>query len=257
MKRVVIIGAGNVGFHLGVELAGKGYRIEQVFSRNSSKAEQLANRLEAKAIDRFEDLVLTADLYVIAVKDDALVEVSKQVSLGKKIVVHTSGTVPMEVLKGCSEQIGVFYPLQTFSGNEPMSFEQVPLCVEGNSKQLEDELFQLARSLSKQPFRISSEARKRIHLAAVFACNFTNHMYAISNELLSEENLDVSILSPLIEKTTEKILKGEVPKKVQTGPAAREDIQILQQHEARLKEKPTWQKIYRLVSQSIIELKKT
>ena len=242
---IVLIGAGNVASHLGPALHAAGHRIAHVYSHTLANAEALANTVSATASNSLDQLPNTADLYLIAVKDDALPAVAAQLSLGNQLVAHTSGTKPLSVLEGVSSNIGVFYPLQTFSKAKTVDLSSVPFLIEGS-----ETLETLARQLSNTVQRINSGQRKQLHVAAVFACNFTNHLYAIADALLAENNLSLDLLRPLIKETAEKIEQA-TPRDMQTGPAIRHDQNVLQEHASLLAQHPEWQQLYQLLSSSI------
>ncbi len=248
INNVVIIGAGNVATHLGMALQNVGVHTLQVVGKTVHHAAELAQQLGTTYTTNWEGLRADADLYLIAVNDDAVQEVARQLHTSA-MVAHTSGSVPMSALEH-HPQHGIFYPLQTFSKNKPVSNTNIPFCIEGNNSTTEAALMALAQRLSNNVQSISSTQRKHLHLAAVFACNFSNHMYAIADELLKEQQLDVSILQPLIEETAKKI-KGNAPASMQTGPAQRKDHAVMEQQIALLQQHPDYQKLYKLLSESI------
>ncbi len=252
---IVLIGAGNLATQLGASLFRSGYRITQVYSRTQKNANTLAKKLKADAISDLKKIDTSAAIYIIAVKDDAIASIAKQLKLKEAIVVHTSGSVEMNVLKGCSKNIGVFYPLQTFSKTKVVSFSNIPLCVEGNNKTTEESLFFFAKSISKKAVKINSAQRQQLHLAAVFACNFSNHMYSIAAELLKKNKMNLDLLLPLIRETTEKIMEND-PAAMQTGPAIRGDKQTMDKHTALLKGNKSYQDMYKLLSNSIAQTAK-
>jgi len=252
-KKIVLIGAGNVATHLGMALKKSGQEILQVYSRSKKSASDLANSLNAAYTCDLKQLDKHADIYVIAIKDDALVEIAKQIRF-KSIVVHTSGSVEMTALKGCTSHYGVFYPLQSFSKARKIKLKNVPICIEASDKQTEKELIRLAEKISNRVIKIDSEKRQAIHLAAVFACNFSNHMYAIAEDILKTNQLPFQILQPLIKETAAKVEKNS-PFKMQTGPAIRGDRNVMIKHINNLSEKKTSQAIYKLLSESIRENK--
>ena len=247
---IVLIGAGNVATQLGKNLFKAGYHISQVYSQHKTSSSALAKTLKAEPITDLTKLDPDAAIYIIAVKDDALAGIAKKIKLEKQLIVHTSGSVPMDVLKNVSENYGVFYPLQTFSKNKDVSFKTVPLCIEGNNKNASTTLQYFAKSISRNVQMINSGQRRVIHLAAVFACNFSNHMYAVAEGILQKEKLSLDLLKPLIEETAEKIKKGS-PAKMQTGPAIRKDKKTMDAQLKMLKEKKL-KAIYKLVSEHII-----
>ena len=242
---IVLIGAGNVASHLGPALAAAGHNLVCVYSHTLANAQALASNVNATGVDQLDLLPSSADLYLVSVKDDALPEVAAQLNLGSRLVAHTSGTKPLSVLQGASSNVGVFSPLQTFSKGKSVHIRQVPMLIEGP-----DTLVALAQQLSDNVQRIDSAQRKRLHVAAVFACNFTNHLYAIAETLLAESNLSLDLLKPLIHETAAKIDAGS-PADMQTGPAIRKDDAVLAEHLELLKDHKDFQELYYLLSNSI------
>ncbi len=255
MKKVSFIGAGNVATHLAKGLYDAGIDIYQVFSKNIENADELAEKVDALAIQSLACLKLNpVDVLIISVKDDVIPEIAKSISTSKTIVVHTSGTRSIDIL-GDHQKRGVLYPLQTFSKQTEMSLKNVPFCIEANSHETEQVVLDLARLLSNDVRLIDETTRKEIHVAAVVACNFSNHMFALADQLLQNSGADVSILQPLILETVNKAMNAKHPKDVQTGPAAREDYEVIKKHLERLEGDPELQKLYKDISNSIIKLK--
>ena len=247
---IVFIGAGNVATHLAPAFRKEGHRILQVYSRTRPSAEYLASRTGARAIDRKESVSAGADLYVLALTDEGILEFIREFSIPNAMVVHTSGGLEMSILKGLSDRFGVLYPLQTFSKDKGIDFQSIPILVEGSDRGTEDQLYLLADQISGVVHRIDSEHRQKLHLAAVFACNFTNHMYDISARLVEKEGLKFDLLKPLITETASKILDKE-PRQVQTGPAARNDKKVIEKHLELLSFNPLMRDIYQLLTESI------
>lgn len=247
---IVIIGAGNVATHLAKALQAKNMQIAQVWSYHYNNALTLAKQVNAQAIDSLKAIDQQADLCLIAVKDDTIAEIAEQIKGFKGLVAHTSGAVNMEALNGVAEHYGVFYPLQTFSKDKELSFADIPLCLEANNEASLQTLKQLAAQLSTNSVEINSEKRKILHLAAVFACNFTNHLYALADEVLKFNELDFAILRPLINETAAKV-QHALPLAVQTGPAIRNDEQTIKKHEELLVQQPQLLEIYKTLSNSI------
>jgi predicted short-subunit dehydrogenase-like oxidoreductase (DUF2520 family) len=250
---IILIGSGNVATQLGLALKKSGHNIVQVYSRTNGTARALALKLRAQPITRLKQLSDKADLYIIAIKDDAVPKLIQQLTLKKKFVVHTSGSLPMNILKRVSSNYGVLYPLQTLSKSKTISFSTVPLCIEANTKANEKQLNTIAHAISKQVHSVNSEKRKVLHLAAVFACNFTNHMYAIANKLLGKNKLPFELLLPLIQETADKVKHGS-PVQMQTGPAARNDKSIMKMHLNMLSKEKRTKKLYKSISQSITHI---
>lgn len=253
-KNVVLIGAGNVAFHLGKALKRSGNKLLLLINRDQKRGERLAFELGCKFTTDFKAIPEETDVVIIAVKDDAISEVAGKIFCPGKVVVHTSGSVPMSALGDASDRLGVFYPLQTMHRGSEVNMKEVPFCIEGNSNWNEGMLLELARSISDNVQVLNSEQRRITHIAAVFACNFTNHFYALADDILQKNGMDLDILRPLIRKTANNINNGH-PKELQTGPAKRNDTKVMQEHLDMLeKVSPELKKLYEDVSESIIEM---
>ena len=246
MIRLTIIGSGNVAQHLIKTFTkSEGIEIGQVFSR---KKESLIHLIDSdKIVTDFSDLK-EADLYVISITDDAISEVSAQLPFHNQLVVHTSGTSPIDVLNSKNRR-GVFYPLQTFSKNKAVDFSIIPICLEAENDADYHVLETVAKSISNAVFSISSEQRKALHVSAVFVNNFTNHLYQIGQEICEEHQMSFEILKPLIQETADKI-KTLNPIDAQTGPAKRNDSGTIEAHLNYLTNQ-TQKDIYKLLTQSI------
>ena len=257
--KIIIIGAGNVATNLAFAFQKAGIKKLHIHSRTEESAKQLAERLKCPYSFNLKNIPENADLYIIAVKDDAVSELAENDILKQKIdnnlVVHTAGSIDAKILKSLSANYGVFYPLQTFSKTKILDFKNIPICLEANSGFNYQELNKLASEISNDVRNMNSEQRKHIHLAAVFANNFANKMFAVAEEILKEKNIDYNILLPLIEETFKKIQTVK-PSKAQTGPAIRNDEKVMQMHIDLLKDKPDLQKIYSFVSENIQRLQK-
>ena len=249
-QNIVLIGAGNVATHLGKALINAGNKILQVYSRTNESANILATKLNAEHTTNLSQLVNHADLYVLAVSDDVLPDILKELKIENKLIVHNSGFLSMDILKQSSANYGVFYPLQTFSKSRKVDMKTVPLCIEANSPENLEKLKSLAGQISADVREVNSEQRKKLHLAAVFACNFPNFMYTIADRLLGDSNIDFNILKPLIKETAEKV-QDLKPAEVQTGPAVRGDENIMLAHLEMLKDYPAYKKLYQIISEEI------
>ena len=247
---IVLIGSGSVATHLGLALKSKGVIIKQVFSRNPANAENLARKLETTFIDDISDLYMDADIYIYALKDSALKTILRKMNIPRGIHVHTAGSVPMYDLEGFTALFGVFYPLQTFSIKKEIDFSKVPMCIEASNAETQMVLVDLAKLLTDKIYIINSEQRKQLHLAAVFACNFTNYMYDIAAQILEKSDVKFEIIEPLIAETADKI-KSLNPYDAQTGPAVRFDENTIDRHLHMLKKNPDIKKVYDLLSKSI------
>ncbi|MDB5031231.1 Rossmann-like and DUF2520 domain-containing protein [Mucilaginibacter sp.] len=250
-----IIGSGNVATHLAAAFKNAGHRIVQVYSRNMQNAALLAYHVKAEPIDDITNIDPNTDLFVIAIKDDAIGLIAEQLASYKKLMVHTSGATDLYTLLAFSDNVGVFYPLQTFSKTKEVDFRNVPLCIEAADENIAKQLTALAQTISNKVYLIDSAQRKILHLAAVFACNFPNYLYTIAQQILAQHQLDFELLRPLILETAQKVQVG-LPATMQTGPAARNDGITMNNHLQLLKDTPHLQELYTLLSQDIIKLDK-
>lgn len=252
MVKVVIIGSGNVAQHLiaafqNAQNSGTEIELIQVYSRQTASVSHLLN---LEQITNDLDTLLEADLYIIAVSDDAIGAISSQLPFKNRLVVHTSGSVPLHALDEDNRK-GVFYPLQTFTKNKAVDFKIIPICLESENATDYQLLDKVAKSISEKVFAINSEQRKALHVAAVFVNNFTNHLYQVGQEICEENQVPFEILKPLIAETANKIMVLS-PEEAQTGPAKRNDTITIEAHEAFLSNK-NHLKIYKTLTQSIQE----
>ncbi|MDO4511420.1 MAG: DUF2520 domain-containing protein [Bacteroidales bacterium] len=249
--KAVIIGSGNLATHLSLALHGAGVEIVQVWSRTLAHAQELAERLGCEAIDSLTALCTDAQAYIIAVKDDAIARLAGQIGALhlQGVVMHTAGSVGMDALSGAAEHYGVLYPMQSFSKTRAVDFRKVPCFVEANGDHAMATIQALAEMVSDSVQHCDSKRRERLHLAAVFANNLTNHCYRLAERILQEQDLDFSLLLPLIEETAAKV-KTMSPKDAQTGPMKRYDRNVMSKHVAMLPDERT-QRLYRLMAQSI------
>lgn len=252
---VTFIGAGNLATQLALTLHNKGIRIVQIFSRTEEAASQLALKVEASSCIHINKITSEADIFIFAIKDTVLEEIVSKMPFHKGLWLHTSGSMPLDLFKPYHEPYGVLYPLQTFSKIKEVDFSQIPFFLEGSDEKAFIATKQLANILSPHIYSLDSEKRKQLHLSAVFACNFTNHLYSIANEIIHETGLPFSVLLPLIQETAAKVQKLP-PLEAQTGPAVRYDENIINKQLEMLKDNPEYQEIYRLLSQSIFHLQK-
>lgn len=247
MIRIVILGGGHVAHHLSKAFAtAKTVSLVQVYAR---KMEQIETLQSITSITNKLSEIKDADVYVIAITDDAIPQLSKQLNLENAFVVHTSGSASLEALQHQGRK-GVFYPLQSFTKDKTVSFENIPLCIEA---QYSDDLVlldRLAGSLSKQVYTLNSKQRKSLHVAAVFVNNFSNHMYTLGHDICKAYDIPFEILFPLIKETAQKVTTI-TPKEAQTGPAQRNDEQTIAAHIDLLTAQQ--QIIYQLITKSIQE----
>jgi predicted short-subunit dehydrogenase-like oxidoreductase (DUF2520 family) len=254
LLEIVIIGAGRLATHLGLAFYKQGLNTVQVYNRTPEKGGRLALRIGASFTDNVHEITLLADIYILAVSDSVLEELASKLRLKNKLVIHTSGTVEMNILAPVSSNIGVFYPVQTFSPNRRIDFQKIPICIEWNSTTAQELLTTLAEKLSKSVFHLTSDQRRILHLGAVFSSNFTNFMYAVTEELLLAHEIPFELLEPLILQTARNVKHGNLLQ-CQTGPAVRGDIKVLDKHRELLSDHPDYLEIYNLITENIIKLK--
>ena len=254
IENVVLIGAGNLATQLALALFEKGIQVRQIYSRKIKSASELARKVNASISNDLSQLIPDADLYVIAVNDSAIQEVLENIRLkDNQLIVHTAGSLPMNIMEGFSANYGVFYPLQTFSKSKKVDFSTIPICIEANHPSNFLKLEKLGEKLSTSVNQINSEERKTLHLAAVFVNNFVNHLYAVGADILHDKKLDFDLLKPLIRETAEKI-ESLRPIDAQTGPAKRNDQNTINTQLKMLQDKPEFQKIYSFATESIFRL---
>lgn len=253
--KIVIIGTGKVATQLGSAFKIAGHVILQVYGRNIFSARLLAEKLKAEFTSDIKLLNNSADIYLIAVSDSAIEKIISEISVKAKVVAHTSGAVSINVFGKKFLNRGVFYPLQTITDKSNLNFRSTPICIEAGSEFTKRKLMQLAKSISNEIYFINSKQRSALHLAAVFANNFPNHLFAIAENILVKNNLPFKMLKPLISQTVENI-SNKRPLEVQTGPASRNDIKTIRKHLAELNKRPLYKKIYRDITESIIKAKK-
>ncbi len=246
-----MIGAGNVAWSLAQALAAE-HSIVQVYSRHLANAEALANAVHCPAAtDDIDQITPEADIYVISVKDDAIATVAGAIpDHGHSLWLHTSGTKPLSLLTPTHARCGVLYPMQSFSKALPVVFSDVPVFVEGNTPDSQEAAMRLAQSVSAHVEVADSTRRARLHIGAVMACNFANHLWTLTAEVLDEAGIDFKVMLPLIRTTVAKLDKLS-PAESQTGPAARGDTAVTEAHEQMLSGRK--QEIYRILTQSITE----
>ncbi|GAB3991017.1 DUF2520 domain-containing protein [Spirosoma daeguense] len=258
---ISFIGAGNISWHLAPALENSGHHINEIYSRQLQHARQLVNNLyDAHTHSELNFADSPSQLFILAVPDDALEEVCSRLVLPENaILVHTSGGRSldslahwMSIYSDVPVQTGVFYALQTFTrGQLLMAFDEIPLCIEASDPQTEDILVTLGQSVSDIVYLVTSEERRSLHVAAVLACNFTNHLLALSHDLTTREGLEFDLLRPLIAETFRKGLAAENPADVQTGPARRGDQTTIETHLNYLINQPRLSAIYQLLTDSI------
>mgnify|MGYP003408053211 FL=1 len=243
--QIVLIGSGNVAFHLAKAFTEAQIPISQIFGRNTTELQKISEQF---SIPFSTETLVDADLYIISVSDSSIAEVSSLIKNENALVAHTSGSVSREALSG-NYRKSVFYPLQTFSKSKNLDYSKIPFFIDAENENDEEILKNLASKISKNVMLANDEKRKYIHLTAVFACNFVNHLYARAKEISDSQGIPFDYFLPLIDETTQKIHELE-PKLAQTGPAIRNDEKVLKLHESLLTDEEKL-KIYKTLNESI------
>ena len=247
---IVIIGSGNTAAVLGRKFKAASHHILQVVSRNASDASTLAYEWNTVSTNYLSAINHNAEVYIIAVTDDAIAEVAKDLKLPGKVAAHTAASVPMDILKAITKHYGVFYPLQSLR-KDMKALPDIPVFWEGSDDKAKKTLEALAHSIAEEKVtEAGDDARLKLHIAAVIVSNFPNHLYALAEQYCRKEGLDFRQLLPLIEETATRI-KDISPAKAQTGPAIRHDDETIQKHLALLNDHPQLKKIYELLTESI------
>lgn len=252
--QLVLIGSGRVARNLGHAFKEAGHCIVQVYSPTLVHAKNLASELDSSIYtNNIGDLIRNANCYIVAIKDDAIANVVKQLNVGNGLVVHTSGSTPVDVFKENKsiKYYGVFYPFQTFT-NKLIPFQNIPIFIESPFNECVSHLKEMGKFISNKVSVLNSENRLRLHISAVFACNFLNHMLVLGNKVLSAAGLDFSILQALVNETVSNAFSTDNPINAQTGPASRNDINIINKHIELLVAHPDLQAIYQQLTDSII-----
>ena len=252
---IVFVGAGRLATNLASALKQNGHRILAVWSRTIASAQTLSVMVGSEATDKLDSLPRQADAFVVAIKDAALAEVIPPLCKGREdqVFLHTAGSMPLSVFAGHTQHGGVLYPMQTFSKERLVDFSCVPIFIEGADEVALHVARQLAESVSREVRILSSADRKHLHLAAVFACNFANHCFALSAKILEQHGLPFEVMLPLIDETALKVHSMH-PLAAQTGPAIRFDQNVIEAQKALLSDDASVQEIYDMMSKSIHRL---
>lgn len=252
MLNVVCIGTGKLAYHLMPQLEANGCRIIQLYNRTSNHVQALAGRLHSPMItDKIENISSEADLYFFTLRDDVIPDVAealRSLEDNHKIFVHCSGVTALDVLP--FQRRGSLYPLQSFSYANEINWPATPLLVTAIEQDVKSILKNLAQRISEKVYIVTDEQKSRLHLAAVFANNFSNHMLTVAAEICKDHGLSFDMLKPLIRQTFEKALASG-PEESQTGPAIRHDQQSIDKHLHLLVDHPELEEIYRLITQHI------
>jgi predicted short-subunit dehydrogenase-like oxidoreductase (DUF2520 family) len=257
--KLVLIGAGNIATHLGKAFKDAGHNILQVYSRTESSAKQLAKKLRCDFTIEEGEINPKAEMYLIAVSDNSIKDVAKllynrklEKENHKPIFVHTSGSIPINVFEKKFSHYGVVYPPYPFTKAKSVSLKRITIAIEASDEETKRKIKRLCSSVAKNVVELNSEQRKILHLAAVFANNFTNHFLVLAAQILKKKNMSLDILRPLILESARRI-QDNPPERMQTGPARRGDTATLEEHMLLLKDNPKLQQLYRLISESIEE----
>lgn len=249
MKSVVILGAGNVAFHLTRALIENTIHVKQIYNRTIGKAKEIADAHNIRYTDQISELD-KADLYIISSSDSSIKEISYHIPYEDALVVHTSGSMPIETLKGKYRK-GVLYPLQTFTKQRKLNYSEIPFFIETENAEDAEKLEKLIKKVSNEVYRTNAEQRLKLQLSAIWVCNFVNHLYSIGEDICKEVNLDFDILRPLIEETSQKA-QVLTPDQAQTGPAKRNDLLVIEKHLSIIKDDKL-NLVYKYLSQRISE----
>lgn len=242
--QIVIIGSGNVAYHMAKAFVLNNIPLAQIFGRNKEELSKISEELKIPfSTEKLKD----ADLYIICVSDNSVEAVSNIITKKDCLVAHTSGSLPKEILAGEYRKSSL-YPLQTFSKSKELEYEKIPFFIETENEEDKKILFEIASKISKNVMESTHEKRKYIHLTAVFVCNFVNHLFSRAKEISDSQEIPFDYFLPLIEETVQKIHEIE-PKSAQTGPAVRNDKRILELHEQLLKDESL--EIYKTMNHSI------
>ena len=249
--KIVFIGAGNLAVHLSKALQNAGFEIVQVFSRTEASAKELAVLLDAPYTSDIDSINDDASVYIISVSDCVIDYMSERMSSKEGLVVHTAGSVSIDVFAGKTKNYGVLYPLQTFSKSKSVSFSDIPVFIEANTNDNLQILRTLAEAISTKVYDASSAERLQLHIAAVFGCNFVNHLYYISAQIARQAGFGFDVMSPLLLETANKAIISGKPNNVQTGPAKRNERIVMDKHLEMLASQPEWKEIYAMISKGI------
>ena len=247
--KIVLIGAGNVATALGRLFYKNGLQIIQVVGRSEAGTKKLAEELQCTYTLLLQEVSKEADIYIIAIPDDAVSKIADNLRLPDKIVVHTAGTLSIGAIKNISENTGVIWPLQSLR-KEIVDLPEIPFVIDGSNEYVNMFLNRLLSEISENVIMLKEEDRIKLHLSAVVVSNFTNHLYALTQEYCDQNNLPFEFLSPLLSETASRLDKYEA-KNVQTGPSVRGDKVSVSSHIKLLEQYPAFQSLYKQFDESI------
>ena len=252
--RVSFIGSGNVATHFALAMYNRGHVIDQIYSRDLSHAQHLSDRVVAEPINSFDQLRPTSNVYIIAVTDDAIFDVVLDLHLDDALVLHTSGSVPIKVLKRTSSRYGVIWSPESFVRDMAVDYSQLPFCIEGSDKETENEIAEFIGMISTHIYHTTFKQRQYLHLSSVFVNNFSNALYAVAQKLCKRHKIDFEILYPLITTTAKRAQWGDVKYQL-TGPAVRGDEKTLDAHRKLLAKDLDWLNLYNELTDILQNLK--
>jgi predicted short-subunit dehydrogenase-like oxidoreductase (DUF2520 family) len=248
---LTIVGAGNLGWHLGHVFTNHGVKVDKIINRSTEPARHLALEIGSQFTNDFGASNSDSDFTILAVNDSFLPETLNKINIADTIVLHTSGSTDIDIFSGKVDNNGILYPFQSFTKNVAIDFSQIPVCVEASDEITLKSIFRLASTISSKVYVLSSEKRRILHLAGVIANNFTNHLIARTFDFLEKNDIDNQIVLPLIEETFNKI-KLIGPREAQTGPARRKNMDTIEKHLKILEKEPELKNLYNVISESII-----
>lgn len=248
---ITLVGAGNVAWHIGHRLIEVGCRIVKLINRESSGSKTLVSDLDCQLLSDFSVSNADSDFVIVAINDSFVGEVLQKLDTKNSIILHTSGSLGMEIFPKGTRRFGVLYPFQTLTSGIKVDFSEIPLCIEGNDNETSEKIEDLAKRLSPSVHHIDSQQRQILHLAGVIGNNFTNYFMTLATELLQKHDIDKNLLMPLLNETLAKLNKTS-PYEAQTGPARRNNREIIEKHLALLNNEPGLKKLYSIISDSII-----
>ncbi|MDD3860490.1 MAG: DUF2520 domain-containing protein [Bacteroidales bacterium] len=251
ISNIIIAGSGNVAYHLAKAFKKAGINIKQVFSRNHTSGKELALITDSSFTDRIDEVFADADAYIFAMNDEADKDIAKRLEVeDNKILLHTAGSLSMDIFKKKTSNYGVFYPFQTFSKDIELDFSKVPICIEASNLRTINELKELSKSIFCKYYEVNEDQRKILHLSGVFASNFMNHCVYLGGKILEKEGLSTEMLNPLLQQSFDKILNNGAYMS-QTGPARRNDQISIEKHLDFVKKDKNLYDIYKIFTESI------
>ena len=250
-KNIAVIGTGNLAFHICNVLKKEGFNLQLIIGRNKTKVAEIGKKFKVSYTNQISLIPENIDLIFVCVKDDAVEEVIKSIKtdVSNRIIIHTSGSLAIDVIKKKTKNAGVFYPVFSFNKNRNVNFKKIPVLIETSKGKAQQTISKMAQIITDNVISVNSEQRKKIHLAAVISNNFVNYLYTVAEDFLKENKLPFNLLVPLITDAALR-LQDNQPSKMQTGPALRGDKNILNKHLEMLKNKEII-KIYTLLSKQI------